>query len=71
MRARAGLMRGADGEPEAITGTLEDVTEQVRSLGELAAREQELRLLTERSSDFLARLSPTWCSATPRRPAAR
>ena len=58
VRARAGLMRGADGEPEAVAGTLEDVTEQVRNIGELATREQELRLLTERSSDFLARLSP-------------
>jgi diguanylate cyclase (GGDEF)-like protein/PAS domain S-box-containing protein len=43
-----------------VAGTLEDVTEQVRNIGELAAREQELRLLTERSSDFLARLSPTY-----------
>ncbi len=58
VRARAGLMRDADGAPEAVAGTLEDVTEQVRNIGELAAREQELRLLTERSSDFLARLSP-------------
>jgi diguanylate cyclase (GGDEF)-like protein/PAS domain S-box-containing protein len=41
-----------------VAGTLEDVTEQVRNIGELAAREQELRLLTERSSAFLARLSP-------------
>jgi diguanylate cyclase (GGDEF)-like protein/PAS domain S-box-containing protein len=53
-------MYGADGAPEAVAGTLEDVTEQVRNIGELAAREQELRLLTERSSDFLARLSPTY-----------
>jgi diguanylate cyclase (GGDEF)-like protein/PAS domain S-box-containing protein len=60
VRARAGLMYGADGAPEAVAGTLEDVTEQVRNIGELAAREQELRLLTERSSDFLARLSPTY-----------
>ncbi len=59
VRARCGLMRDADGQPEAVAGTLEDITEQVRALGELAAREQELRLLTERSSDFLARLSPT------------
>jgi len=59
VRARANLMRDAAGAPEAVAGTLEDVTEQVRNIGELAAREQELRLLTERSSDFLARLSPT------------
>lgn len=59
VRARAGLMHAADGTPEAVAGTLEDVTDQVRNLGELAAQEQELRLLTERSSDFLARLTPT------------
>jgi diguanylate cyclase (GGDEF)-like protein/PAS domain S-box-containing protein len=58
VRGRAAPLRGPDGSRSGVVGSLEDVTEEVANRRELAAREQELRLLTERSSDFLARLSP-------------
>ncbi|MCW3007124.1 MAG: diguanylate cyclase, partial [Solirubrobacterales bacterium] len=59
VRGRAAVLHGPDGGASGVVGSLEDVTEEVDNRRELAAREQELRLLTERSSDFLARLSPT------------
>jgi len=59
VRARANILHDDDGRPDGIVGSVEDVTEEVLNRRELAARERELRLLTERSSDFLARLSPT------------
>lgn len=58
VRARAKLLHGPDGELDGIVGSLEDVTEDVANRRALAAREHELRLLTDRSGDFLARLSP-------------
>ncbi|MBX5439914.1 MAG: EAL domain-containing protein [Solirubrobacteraceae bacterium] len=59
VRARANPMRAADGRPVGFVGSVEDVTDEVANRRELAARERELRLLTERSGDFLARLAPT------------
>jgi diguanylate cyclase (GGDEF)-like protein/PAS domain S-box-containing protein len=58
VRGRAAVLHGSDGGASGVVGSLEDVTDEVANRRELALREQELRLLTERSSDFLARLSP-------------
>src|SRR3954451_18527726 len=44
--------------PAGYVGAVEDVTEEVRARSELAAREAELRMLAENTSDFLSRHAP-------------
>ncbi|HEU4656268.1 MAG TPA: EAL domain-containing protein [Capillimicrobium sp.] len=58
VRCHAGVIQRPSGRVDGFVGSLEDVTEEVRNRGELAAREAELRLVAEKSSDFLARLAP-------------
>jgi diguanylate cyclase (GGDEF)-like protein/PAS domain S-box-containing protein len=58
VRCHAGTLRDPAGAITGFVGSLEDVTAEARNRQELSAREAELRLLAEKSSDFLARLSP-------------
>src|SRR3954469_14460626 len=44
--------------PAGYVGAVEDVTDEVGARRELAAREAELRMLAENSSDFLSRHAP-------------
>src|SRR4051812_42004486 len=44
--------------PAGYVGAVEDVTDEVHARRELAAREAELRMLAENSSDFLSRHAP-------------
>ncbi|TML08410.1 MAG: PAS domain S-box protein [Actinobacteria bacterium] len=67
MRTRASPLYGRAGEHAGFVGSLEDVTQEVEALRELAAREAEFRMLAENSSDFLARHAPdgTYRYASP------
>jgi diguanylate cyclase (GGDEF)-like protein/PAS domain S-box-containing protein len=67
MRTRASPLHGANGEHAGFVGSLEDVTQELEAIRELAAREAEYRMLAENSSDFLARHAPdgTYRYASP------
>jgi diguanylate cyclase (GGDEF)-like protein/PAS domain S-box-containing protein len=67
MRTRASPLYGRAGEHAGFVGSLEDVTQEVEAVRELAAREAEFRMLAENSSDFLARHAPdgTYQYASP------
>src|SRR3954452_12653234 len=67
MRTRASPLHGAHGEHAGFVGALEDVTQELEAMRELAAREAEYRMLAENSSDFLARHAPdgTYRYASP------
>lgn len=58
VRVHAGVIQSAGDHVDGFVGSIEDVTAELLNRRELAAREAELRLLAEKSSDFLARLSP-------------
>ena len=55
VRSRASPLLGRNGEQAGFVGSLEDVTNELEAIRELAAREAEFRMLAENSSDFLAR----------------
>jgi diguanylate cyclase (GGDEF)-like protein/PAS domain S-box-containing protein len=67
MRTRASPLHGRGGEHAGFVGSLEDVTNEIEALRQLAAREAEYRMLAENSSDFLARHAPdgTYRYASP------
>jgi diguanylate cyclase (GGDEF)-like protein/PAS domain S-box-containing protein len=67
VRTRASPLQGHAGEEAGFVGSLEDVTAELESMRELAAREAEYRMLAENSSDFLARHAPdgTYRYASP------
>jgi diguanylate cyclase (GGDEF)-like protein/PAS domain S-box-containing protein len=67
VRTRASPLYGRHGEHAGFVGALEDVTQELEAVRELAAREAEYRMLAENSSDFLARHAPdgTYRYASP------
>jgi diguanylate cyclase (GGDEF)-like protein/PAS domain S-box-containing protein len=67
VRTRASPLYGRHGERAGFVGALEDVTQELEAVRELAAREAEYRMLAENSSDFLARHAPdgTYRYASP------
>jgi len=67
VRTRASPLYGRHGEHAGYVGALEDVTQEMEAVRELAAREAEYRMLAENSSDFLARHGPdgTYRYASP------
>jgi diguanylate cyclase (GGDEF)-like protein/PAS domain S-box-containing protein len=67
VRTHASPLYGRTGERAGFVGSLEDVTNELEALRELAAREAEYRMLAENSSDFLARHAPdgTYRYASP------
>jgi diguanylate cyclase (GGDEF)-like protein/PAS domain S-box-containing protein len=56
----ATLLEGPDGQPESVEGTLIDISEIKRAEALLQESEERYRLMTQYSTDMIARLTPDW-----------
>jgi diguanylate cyclase (GGDEF)-like protein/PAS domain S-box-containing protein len=56
----ATLLEGPDGQMESVEGTLIDISEIKRAEALLQESEERYRLMTQYSTDMIARLTPDW-----------